>query len=148
MGVSKNNATSKSSISNRVFHYFHHPFWVVKSPFFWINIQMEFFGFNGVGQLESFRRKNMTTPRGLEGRGCLKKPKKSRCNGVTFLVWFFGNHRLHLDVGCHMECPFHFVLSNDPWDKPVHLHNRTVGTQKCRFGRWLLSNCWVANWNF
>ena len=28
MGVSKNNGTPKSSILiNRVFHYFHHPFW-------------------------------------------------------------------------------------------------------------------------
>ncbi len=25
---------------HRVFHYFHHPFWVVKSPYFWFNIQM------------------------------------------------------------------------------------------------------------
>ena len=28
MGVSKNNGTPKSSHVNRVFHYFHHPFWV------------------------------------------------------------------------------------------------------------------------
>ena len=27
MGVSKNNGTPKSSQFNRVFHYFHHPFW-------------------------------------------------------------------------------------------------------------------------
>ncbi len=27
VGVSKNNGTPKSSIKNRVFHYFHHPFW-------------------------------------------------------------------------------------------------------------------------
>ena len=35
LGVSKNNATPKSSILyNRVFHYFHHPFWGF-SPWFW-----------------------------------------------------------------------------------------------------------------
>ena len=28
MGVSKNNATPKSSVKNMVFHYFHHPFCV------------------------------------------------------------------------------------------------------------------------
>ena len=27
MGVSKNGGTPKSSILNRDFHYFHHPFW-------------------------------------------------------------------------------------------------------------------------
>ena len=26
---------------NRVFHYFHHPFWGVKSPYFWFNIHMK-----------------------------------------------------------------------------------------------------------
>jgi len=27
MGVSKNRGTPKSSLFNRIFHYFHHPFW-------------------------------------------------------------------------------------------------------------------------
>ena len=36
LGVSKNNGTPKSSIFNRVFHYFHHPFWGF-SPYFWIS---------------------------------------------------------------------------------------------------------------
>ena len=35
MGVSKNNGkTPKSSHSNRVFHYFHHPFWGYSIPLF------------------------------------------------------------------------------------------------------------------
>ena len=36
MGVSKNNATPKSQIIhfNRVFHYFHHPFWELVIPLF------------------------------------------------------------------------------------------------------------------
>ena len=34
MGVSKNRGTPKSSHFNRVFHYFHHPFWGF-SPYFW-----------------------------------------------------------------------------------------------------------------
>ena len=40
MGVSKNNGTPKSSHFNRVFHDFHHPFWVVKSPCFWVDIHI------------------------------------------------------------------------------------------------------------
>ena len=34
LGVSKNRGTRKSSIFNRVFHYFHHPFWGAH-PYFW-----------------------------------------------------------------------------------------------------------------
>ena len=34
MDVSKNSGTFKSSHFNRVFHYFHHPFWG-KHPYFW-----------------------------------------------------------------------------------------------------------------
>ena len=35
MGVSKNNGTPPQIINfNRVFHYFHHPFWWVKSTYF------------------------------------------------------------------------------------------------------------------
>ena len=34
VGVSKNRGTPKSSHFNRVFHYFHHPFWGF-SPYFW-----------------------------------------------------------------------------------------------------------------
>ena len=39
MDVSKNNGTPKSSHFNRVFHYFHHPFWGC-SPYFWFNTHM------------------------------------------------------------------------------------------------------------
>ena len=35
MGVSENRGTPKSSILIGVFHYFHHPFWGVKYPYFW-----------------------------------------------------------------------------------------------------------------
>ena len=34
MAVSENNGTPKSSHFNRVFHYFHHPFWG-EHPYFW-----------------------------------------------------------------------------------------------------------------
>ncbi len=37
IGVSKNSGTPKSSHFNRVFHYFHHPFWGSNSPYFWFN---------------------------------------------------------------------------------------------------------------
>ena len=35
----KNRATRKLSIFNRLFHYFHHPFWVF-TPYFWFNTHM------------------------------------------------------------------------------------------------------------
>ena len=41
MGVSKNRGTPKSSLLIGLFHYFHHPFWGVKSPYFWFNTHMQ-----------------------------------------------------------------------------------------------------------
>ena len=38
VSVSKNRGKTSQIIHfNRVFHYFHHPFWGVKSPYFWFN---------------------------------------------------------------------------------------------------------------
>ena len=35
MGISKNSGTPQIIHFNRVFHYFHHPFWGVYHPYFW-----------------------------------------------------------------------------------------------------------------
>ena len=41
LGVSKNNGKPQIiPLKNRVFHYFHHPFWGVKSPYFWFNTHL------------------------------------------------------------------------------------------------------------
>ena len=44
LGVSKNMGKPPNhQLKNRVFHYFHHPFWGVKSPYFWFNTLMVVF---------------------------------------------------------------------------------------------------------
>ena len=42
MDVSENRGTPKSSMKNRVFHYFHHPFWEENPPIFGIPTHSKF----------------------------------------------------------------------------------------------------------
>ena len=77
MGVSKNSGFfPKSSILNRVFHYFHHPFWGF-SPIFWISTQMKpFETFRGLNKLLHISLQTASRDRQADYGKPLTKDKK------------------------------------------------------------------------